>query len=212
MKKFKILGIISITIIIVYTVGSFTDFCKGVSDGWNHTEQVTSDSISNKSNEVAFQRITVRTLTPSSEWEKVPNSAFGKEVPYQTRSIITYVKPSHWYNVISFLVFPLAIGFFYGFYCLINFLISVARRKIFIGMNVHRMRWFSYSYIAIQLYQITLYWIGEQAALTQISLPGYELVGDTLIETDWISMIVIILFTEIFAMGTKIKEEQDLTI
>lgn len=212
MKKFKILGIISITIIIVYTVGSFTDFCKGVSDGWNHAEQVTSDSISNKSNEVAFQRITVRTLTPSSEWEKVPNSAFGKEVPYQTRSIITYVKPSHWYNVISFLVFPLAIGFFYGFYCLINFLISVARRKIFTGMNVHRMRWFSYSYIAIQLYQITLYWIGEQAALTQISLPGYELVGDTLIETDWISMIVIILFTEILAMGTKIKEEQDLTI
>ena len=65
MKKFKILGIISITIIIVYTVGSFTDFCKGVSDGWNHAEQVTSDSISNKSNEVAFQRITVRTLTPS---------------------------------------------------------------------------------------------------------------------------------------------------
>lgn len=212
MKKFKILGIISITIIIVYTVGSFTDFCKGVSDGWNHAEQVTSDSISNKSNEVAFQHITVRTLTPSSEWEKVPNSAFGKEVPYQTRSIITYVKPSHWYNVISFLVFPLAIGFFYGFYCLINFLISVARRKIFTGMNVHRMRWFSYSYIAIQLYQITLYWIGEQAALTQISLPGYELVGDTLIETDWISMIVIILFTEILAMGTKIKEEQDLTI
>ena len=212
MKKFKILGIISITIIIVYTVGSFTYFCKGVSDGWNHAEQVTSDSISNKSNEVAFQRITVRTLTPSSEWEKVPNSAFGKEVPYQTRSIITYVKPSHWYNVISFLVFPLAIGFFYGFYCLINFLISVARRKIFTGMNVHRMRWFSYSYIAIQLYQITLYWIGEQAALTQISLPGYELIGDTLIETDWISMIVIILFTEIFAMGTKIKEEQDLTI
>ena len=130
MKKFNILGIISITIIIVYTVGSFTDFCKGVSDGWNHAEQVTSDSISNKSNEVAFQRITVRTLTPSSEWEKVPNSAFGKEVPYQTRSIITYIKPPHWYNVISFLVFPLAIGFFYGFYCLINFLINVARRKI----------------------------------------------------------------------------------
>ena len=212
MKKFKILGIISITIIIVYTVGSFTDFCKGVSDGWNHAEQVTSDSISNKSNEVAFQRITVRTLTPSSEWEKVPNSAFGKEVPYQTRSIITYVKPSHWYNVISFLVFPLAIGFFYGFYCLINFLLSVARRQIFTDKNVHCMRWFSYSYIALQLHMTIQYWLGEQAALAQISLPGYALISDTLIETDWISMIVIILFTEIFAMGTKIKEEQDLTI
>ena len=212
MKKFKILGITSIIIIIVYTVGSLTYFCKGVSDGFNHAEQVTSDSISNKSNEVAFQRITVRTLTPSSEWEKVPNSAFGKEVPYQTRSIITYVKPSHWYNVISFLVFPLAIGFFYGFYCLINFLLSVARRKIFTEMNVHRMRWFSYSYIALQLHMTIQYWLGEQAALAQISLPGYALISDTLIETDWISMIVIILFTEIFAMGTKIKEEQDLTI
>ena len=212
MKKFNILGIISITIIIVYTVGSFTDFYKGVSDGWNHAEQVTSDSISNKSNEVAFQRITVRTLTPSSEWEKVPNSAFGKEVPYQTRSIITYVKPSHWYNVISFLVFPLAIGFFYGFYCLINFLLSVARRQIFTDKNVHCMRWFSYSYIALQLHMTIQYWLGEQAALAQISLPGYALISDTLIETDWISMIVIILFTEIFAMGTKIKEEQDLTI
>ena len=59
---------------------------------------------------------------------------------------------------------------------------------------------------------IVQYWLGEQAALTQISLPGYALISDTLIETDWISMIVIILFTEIFAMGTKIKEEQDLTI
>ena len=212
MKKFNILGIISITIIIVYTVGSFTYFYKGVSDGWNHAEQVTSDSISNKSNEVAFQRITVRTLTPSSEWEKVPNSAFGKEVPYQTRSIITYVKPSHWYNVISFLVFPLAIGFFYGFYCLINFLLSVARRQIFTDKNVHCMRWFSYSYIALQLHMTIQYWLGEQAALAQISLPEYALISDTLIETDWISMIVIILFTEIFAMGTKIKEEQDLTI
>ena len=74
------------------------------------------------------------------------------------------------------------------------------------------MRWFSYSYIALQLHMTIQYWLGEQAALAQISLPGYALISDTLIETDWISMIVIILFTEIFAMGTKIKEEQDLTI
>ena len=212
MKKFSIIGIIAILVIITYTIGSFSDFDKGLSDGWNHAEQIMADSISTQSSEVAFARITVRPLTPSSEWEKVPNEAFGKGVPYQTRSIITYVKPSHWYNVIMFLVFPIAIGFFYGFYCLINFLISVARRNIFTDKNVHRIRWFSYSYIAIQLYQIALYWIGEQAALSQIHLPGYELVGDTLIEADWISMILIILFTEIFAMGTKIKEEQDLTI
>ena len=212
MKKFKILGIISIAIIIIHTIGNFSDYRKGFSEGRNHADQVRADSISNKPNEVAFNRITVRPLIPSSEWEKVPNNAFGKDVPYHTSSIITYVKPSHWYNVILFLVFPLAIGFFYGFYCLINFLINVARRKIFTDKNVHCMRWFTYSYVSIQLYHIALYWISEQAALAQISLPGYELVGDTLIKADWISMIIIILFAEIFAVGTKIKEEQDLTI
>ena len=29
---------------------------------------------------------------------------------------------------------------------------------------------------------------------------------------DWISLVVIVLFTEIFAVGVKMKEEQDLTI
>lgn len=212
MKKFKILGIISIAIIIVHTIGNFSDYCKAFSDGINHSEQVMLNSITDNPNEITFQHITVRPIKPSQEWGKVPNSTLGIDVPYHTRSIITYVKPSQWYNVILFLVFPLAIGLFYGFYCLINFLINVARRKIFTDKNVHCIRWFSYSYIAAQLYEIALHWIGEQAALAQISMPGYELVGDTLIEADWISMIVMILFTEIFAMGTKIKEEQDLTI
>ena len=39
MKKFRVLGIISIIIIIAQIVGLFGDFSQGVSDGWNHAEQ-----------------------------------------------------------------------------------------------------------------------------------------------------------------------------
>ena len=211
MKKFRILGIISIAIIIIHTIGSFNDFRKGVSDGWNDARKVTTDSISNTPNNITWARISVRPLE-SAQWDKTSNIELGKETPYRINNITTYVVPNRWYNIIQMLIFPIAFAFFYGFYCLINFLIRVARRQIFTDKNVHCIRWFSYSYIALQLHMIFQYWLGEQAALTQISLPGYALISDTLIETDWISMIVIILFTEIFAMGTKIKEEQDLTI
>ena len=57
-----------------------------------------------------------------------------------------------------------------------------------------------------------MFWLSERAALTQISFPGYELIPNALTEDNWVPMVVIILFTEIFAIGTKIKEEQDLTI
>ena len=211
MKKFRILGIISIAIIIIHTIGSFSDFRKGISDGWNDARKVTTDSISNIPNNITWARISVRPLE-SAQWDKASNIELGKETPYRINNITTYVVPNRWYNIIQMLIFPIAFAFFYGFYCLINFLIRVARRQIFTDKNVHCIRWFSYSYIALQLHMIFQYWLGEQAALTQISLPGYALISDTLIETDWISMIVIILFTEIFAMGTKIKEEQDLTI
>ena len=211
MKKFRILGIISITIIIIHTIGSFSDFTKGVSEGWNDAERVTADSIYKTTNNVTWGRISVKPLD-GNNWEKTSSSLLGEKTPYRINSITTYVVPSRWYWIIETLIFPIAIAFFYGFYCLINFLISVAKRQIFTDKNVHRIHWFSYSYIVLQLHLITIHWLGEQAALAQINLPGYELISDTLIEADWISMILIIHFTENFAIGTKIKEEQDLTI
>ena len=79
-------------------------------------------------------------------------------------------------------------------------------------MNVHRIRWLVYSLFATQLIVALINWLAEQAAIAQINLPGYEIVSNAFMEIDWISMIVTILLTEIFAIGTKIKEEQDLTI
>lgn len=52
----------------------------------------------------------------------------------------------------------------------------------------------------------------EQSALQQINIPGYTVDGITSLGIDWGTLAVMILLTEIFAVGVKLKEEQDLTI
>lgn len=211
MKKFRVLGIISIIIIIAQIVGLFGDFSQGVSDGWNHAEQVKSDSISENPYKVSYAFVNVRQLENRDE-QKVENSLFNKDIPYSISTINTYVEASTWHNILEMLTLPWAFAFLFGFYCLIRFLIDISKRQVFTDKNVYRIRWFAYSYIGGEFLMTLTSWLKEQAAVAQISLPGYELISNALTEADWISMIVIILFTEIFAVGTKIKEEQDLTI
>ena len=211
MKKFRILGIISILVVITHIIGSFGDFKRGAEEGWNHADQVRSDSIAENSDKVTYARVEVRQLENTDE-QKVGNSQLNKDVPYEINTITTYVESSTWHNILQMLTLPWAFAFLYGFYCLIRFLIAISKREVFTDKNVHRIRWFAYSFVGGEFLMTLLFWLKEQAAVAQISLPGYEVVSNVLIEADWISMIIIILFAEIFAVGTKIKEEQDLTI
>lgn len=211
MKKFRVLGIISILVVITHIIGSFGDFKRGAEDGWNHADQVRSDSITENPNKVTYARIEVRQLGNTDE-QKVANSLLDKDVTYKISTITTYVEPSTWHNILQTLTLPWVFTFLYGFYCLIRFLIAISKREVFTDKNVHRIRWFAYSFVGGEFLMTLTSWLKEQAAVAQISLPGYEVVSNALIEADWISMIIIILFAEIFAVGTKIKEEQDLTI
>lgn len=54
-------------------------------------------------------------------------------------------------------------------------------------------------------------WAIYEYMASQVVLEGYKVVGYTL-EYPWFSYLLLALFTEIFAVGVKLKEEQDLTI
>lgn len=211
MKKFKLLGIISILIIVTYLIGTFGDFSEGFSRGWNDADKIMNDSIADKPLKVTWATVHVKPIE-TAEWGNIENSQFNKEIPYHINSIRTYVEPGTWHNILQTLLLPWGIAFIYGLYCLIRFLIAVSKREIFTDRNVHRIRWFAYSYVGGELLMALIFWLKDKATIAQISLPGHEVISNALIEADWISMIVIILFTEIFSVGTKIKEEQDLTI
>ena len=102
------------------------------------------------------------------------------------------------------------IPFFVGIYCLIRLLVSISKREVFTSDNVARLRFFTYSFAALYGLMTLHDWLNHLEAVKQVALLGYEVVASH--DTDFTSLVIIILFTEIFAAGVKIKEEQDLTI
>ena len=102
------------------------------------------------------------------------------------------------------------IPFFVGIYCLIRLLVSISKREVFTSDNVARLRFFTYSFAALYGLMTLHDWLNHLEAVKQVALQGYEVVASH--DTDFTSLVIIILFTEIFAAGVKIKEEQDLTI
>ena len=79
---------------------------------------------------------------------------------------------------------------------------------MFTSDNVARLRFFTYSFAALYGLMTLHDWLNHLEAVKQVALLGYEVVASH--DTDFTSLII--LFTEIFAAGVKIKEEQDLTI
>ena len=89
--------------------------------------------------------------------------------------------------------------------------VSVTRGEVFTQKNVRRMRLFIYSLLlAMACIELSQY-MNYQMMADQIRLTGYEIASYST-KTHWFTYAILTLFTEIFAAGVKIKEEQDLTI
>lgn len=52
----------------------------------------------------------------------------------------------------------------------------------------------------------------ERDAVSQLRIPGYQVIGIEHTVYDFSSFFVIVLLAEVYAVAVKIKEEQDLTI
>lgn len=94
---------------------------------------------------------------------------------------------------------------------MIRLLIAISKRDVFSNTNVIRIRVFTYSLVFFQFLNSLLEWLDYLEVTKQIALKGYEIKGFHL-SADWTLLVIMILFTEIFAVGVKIKEEQELTI
>jgi hypothetical protein len=133
-------------------------------------------------------------------------------LPYTVTEIETYAKPSAWHILVMGLAIPGIFLFLIGFCSLIRLLISISRREVFTSANVRRLRWFAYTSASLEILIAVDEWIVGNAAVEQISLPGYKIISYAGYSPDWVAVIIPILFAEIFAIGAKMKEEQDLTI
>ena len=209
MKKFRILGIIAILVIVTEFIFSITADRKDISDsfmeGFNSTHQ--KEHLLDSYRSVA---VSVRPLE-TTRLDSLTNSYTKENVPYKIKEVDVPIYPSVWSTIIMVFGGLSALAILPGIYCLIRLLIVISKRDVFSRVNIVRIRVFTYSLVIFQFLNSLLEWLDHLTVTKQIALKGYE-IKDLHLSADWMLLVVLILFTEIFAVGVKIKEEQDLTV
>ena len=215
MNKFRILGVIAIIAIIANFFGgldeNWRDFKKGFEDGHNSAMEIYEPGRHIIPHHATSVKLNVEPL-PETTVDSLSNNRVDWTLPYTVTEIETYAKPSAWYILAIGLAIPGLFFFLIGFYSLIRLLISISRRKVFTPANVLRLRWFAYTSASLKILTAIGEWLTGSAAMNQISIPGYKIISYVGYSPDWVAIILPILFAEIFAIGAKMKEEQDLTI
>jgi hypothetical protein len=144
--------------------------------------------------------------------DSIFNQVAGQKVPYWTSEITTYTQPSLWITLVMIISALSMFAFIIGFYLFVRFLLEVSKRNVFCEANVWRIRFFVYSYTAIVVSMELFAWIAGGAAIAQTQIPGYQIIDHAETSPEWMPVIMMIILAECFAIGVKMKEEQDLTI
>lgn len=202
MKKIRLLAILVIVAFIVDIVTD-RDGAAGFKKGWDEAGVSTTY----KKSEVTIHLEPVESLVPDS----LINSGIGENVPYRIESLSTVIKDSFWNKLLMASCAPFALFGLYGFYCMFRVVLSVSRGNVFTRQNANRIRIFAYSMILMGILMELHTYLEYRDAVSQIQFSGYEIVSYALV-FPWFSFLILALFTEIFAVGVKLKEEQDLTI
>ena len=207
MKKFKILGIISIIAMVVGIAINFDDGLRSFNEGRKEGEN-SYKSIPDNLYRVSLEVVPIEGTTNDSIFNEVAE----RKLPYQVSEITTYTQPSQWITLVMILTAFSMFAFIFGFCFFVRFLIEVSKRNVFCEANVWRIRFFVYSYTAIIVSMELFAWIAGSAAIAQTQIPGYQIIDHAEASPSWIPVIMMIILAECFAIGVKMKEEQDLTI
>ena len=198
MKAIKILAVLALVLFVVAEVG---DGIRGFRDGWNEADLKMHVPFTLKLE--AENALVLDTLK---------NQVDGKLLPYvMDRAEVDGLKYPAWFGWGWLLIMPFTLLCFYGFYCVVRVILSVSRGEVFTQENVRRMRFFAYPVMAAAFVLELHQWMLYDYMASQVMMEGYRVASYTL-EYPLFCYIMLALFTEIFAVGVKLKEEQDLTI
>ena len=207
MKKFRIIGVIAIIAMIANIAINFEDgwrsFKKGYDEG-NRTYKTIPDNLY----PVSLEVVPITGIANDSIFNQVAEC----KVPYQVSEITTYTQPSMWITLVMIISGFSCIAFIIAFFLFIQFLVQVSKGKVFCESNVWRIRFLVYSYTAIVISMEFFAWIAGSSAIAQTQIPGYQIIDHAEASPSWIPVIMMIILAECFAIGVKMKEEQDLTI
>ena len=207
MKKFRIIGIIAIIAMIANIAINFEDGWRGFKKGYDEGNR-TYKTIPDNLYPISLEVVPITGIANDSIFNQVAEC----KVPYQVSEITTYTQPSKWITLVMIISGLSCIAFIIAFFLFIQFLVEVSRRNVFCEANVWRIRFLVYSYTAIVISMELFAWIAGGSAIAQTQIPGYQIIDHAEASPSWIPLIMMIILAECFAIGVKMKEEQDLTI
>ena len=205
MKRIRILAVL---VIIVFLFVELGDAGRGFMDGWNEGGEQRE-----------FSSFPISLSLQAHEAAKTDSVFCPQLNTYASYEIETVsvnsagagIEPSAWRTVLMIVSMLLALFMIYGFYCLFRMVFFVTKGDVFTRKNVYRMRCFAYGVILVSICMEAGSWLQYTEVASQVQFAGYEVASYTL-KGEWLFYIILALLTEIFAVGVKLKEEQDLTI
>ena len=199
MKRIRILAVL---VGVVFLFTGLRGGVQGVIDGWNEAGDNREFNFPTSVSVKADKTVAADSLF---------NSEMKQQIPYRIEALQTDIDVSVWSTVLDVAMFPIALLCLYGVYCMARMVVSVTRKEVFTRKNVKRLRIFIYVMILTGIFMELRHYCQYCDIVSQIHLSGYAIEPYSL-KSPWAFFLLFALFTEIFAVGVKIKEEQDLTI
>lgn len=213
MKKISILVAIALIAMAV-------EMISGSIDAWGGSSAVSlikerlkqEESKAGKGHSIAISQVlNVRALSGESITESVTDIESGTQIPYSLHQLVTVVKAPWWILIPRFLILPILPLIIWGIVNFVRMLISVFKHQIFTRKNARRLRIFVYtSYGSMTVFTL-VEWLTYRYVAARVELPGFSIEPyDNVM--NWSDMLLTLLIVEIFALGVKLQEEQELTI
>lgn len=209
-KSIRILSVLILLLSFVVLGNSF----RGFVDGWSSADQDLENP------EGKIHRVDV-TLHPTAVYSS-PDTlqlADNRKIPYQVRDVVLEMKTDKTYDLVAVIIgLVVAPAFlFMAIWAVVSFfrfIRDVLRQRIFIPFNVRRLRVICWMLVLVGIMR-NLSVVMDYFLLLKgsgVSFPGYQVADYEFEYSTFFFALLFGLFAEIFALGVKLKEEQDLTV
>ena len=210
--KLKI-NIICVLIFIAMAMSLVNSFAQGMPDFLIGFQEGSRENVSPYM--IRFVNLSPEDATAFKD--SVYNASDGKLIPVQYRSVVFHdsnMTFSAVAEIVSFfLIFILLIVIIVQLVIFVKFVSAVNRSIIFDWSNVAKLRWIGALMLISFAVSAILYYLHYLDDVASVKIPGYTV--NTIDVWDFNSLILglgALLMGEIFAIGLRLKEEQDLTI
>lgn len=143
--------------------------------------------------------------------DSVQNTHVGVQTPYVARQVVVCGWIPEWMGLLVLLLFPVFPLFIWAIINFVKLLVSVFKQEIFTRKNARKLRIFVYVTNGAMALILIYDWLMYRIVASQTVIPGFT-IGSYEFAISWSDMFLMFLFTEIFALGVKLQEEQELTI